>query len=195
MGTGRYCRSSKYHDKAVDAVHPTGNGYLVTASTGSRFIKVWRLNKRGRRSGVEGEESLSFDPVSSADVTELQILREHPKYLTAFCAGGGGDEAGSPSTLVSASSEGGRVLLHTFPSGVPHYEMASLEEDGAAATAAAAFVSGGGGLVEAPEKPTEVCQGPRLCKVGKTGLVRSSSSFQVYQGNFFCSIAGKTTSV
>ena len=36
-----------------------------------------------------------------------------------------------------------------------------------------------GTVTESPENPTAVCPGPRLCRVGKTGLVRSSSSFQV----------------
>ncbi len=26
IGTGKYCRSSKYHDKAVDTAHLTDNG-------------------------------------------------------------------------------------------------------------------------------------------------------------------------
>ena len=34
-------------------------------------------------------------------------------------------------------------------------------------------------LLSTPESSTEVCDGPRLCRTGKTGLVRSSSSFQV----------------
>ena len=34
-------------------------------------------------------------------------------------------------------------------------------------------------LLSSPENCTEICDGPRLCRTGKTGLVRSSSSFQV----------------
>ena len=46
----RYCRSYKYHDKAVDALHYTGNGYMITASMGSKFIKVWRIkHSRGKK--------------------------------------------------------------------------------------------------------------------------------------------------
>ena len=30
-----------------------------------------------------------------------------------------------------------------------------------------------------PEQSTEICEGPKRCKTGKTGLVKSSSSFQV----------------
>ena len=36
-------------------------------------------------------------------------------------------------------------------------------------------------LLSSPESSTEVCDGPRLCRTGKTGLVKSSSSFQVRQ--------------
>ena len=36
-------------------------------------------------------------------------------------------------------------------------------------------------LLSTPESSTEVCDGPRLCRTGKTGLVKSSSSFQVRQ--------------
>ena len=38
IGTGKYCRSCKYHDKAVDTVHITDNGYLITASAGNHKI-------------------------------------------------------------------------------------------------------------------------------------------------------------
>merc|ERR1712141_681704 len=34
-------------------------------------------------------------------------------------------------------------------------------------------------LLPSLENSTEICDGPRLCRTGKTGLVRSSSSFQV----------------
>ncbi len=107
VSAGRHVRSSKYHDSAVDSLHacPDSN-YLVTASTGSRFVKVWRLDRAER------------DDVLTTEVTELQMLREHSGYLTAVAAGG--------DTLVSAASDGGRVLLHKFPSGAgrPRYRMA-----------------------------------------------------------------------
>jgi len=48
VGTGRYCRSSKYHDKAVDVLHSTGNGFIVTASQGSKFVKIWRGERKDR---------------------------------------------------------------------------------------------------------------------------------------------------
>lgn len=44
VSTGCYCRSSKYHDKAVDNLYWTGNGYMITASAGSKYIKVWRVS-------------------------------------------------------------------------------------------------------------------------------------------------------
>jgi len=34
-------------------------------------------------------------------------------------------------------------------------------------------------LAADPERSTEICEGPKKCKTGKTGLVKSSSSFQV----------------
>ena len=40
----RYRRSSKYHDKNVDYFAVTENGYFVTASSGSKFVKVWKVN-------------------------------------------------------------------------------------------------------------------------------------------------------
>ena len=40
-------------------------------------------------------------------------------------------------------------------------------------------------LLSSPENSTEICDGPRLCRTGKTGLVRSSSSFQVLINVFY----------
>jgi hypothetical protein len=42
--TGRYRRSSKYHDQSVDCLHLCHNGYMVTASSGSRFLKIWKVS-------------------------------------------------------------------------------------------------------------------------------------------------------
>ena len=58
--------------------------------------------------------------------------------------------------------------------------MARNDDD---STSDAKFVVGARGRLnettcEATDS-TEVCRGPRLCRTGKTGLVRSSSSFQV----------------
>ena len=52
--------------------------------------------------------------------------------------------------------------------------MAKEQED----TACSVLWKEGGGLASQPEDPTELCLGPRLCRTGKTGLVKSSSSFQ-----------------
>ena len=43
VGTGRYRRSHKYHDKNVDKVWVADNGYMVTGSTGSKFVKIWKV--------------------------------------------------------------------------------------------------------------------------------------------------------
>ena len=43
IGTGKYCRSCKYHDKAVDTAHLTDNGYLITASAGNTLIESTKL--------------------------------------------------------------------------------------------------------------------------------------------------------
>ena len=40
IGTGKYCRSSKYHDKAVDTAYLTDNGYLITASAGRYLMHL-----------------------------------------------------------------------------------------------------------------------------------------------------------
>ena len=40
----RYRRSSKYHDKPVDTFNLCDNGYMVTASAGSRFTKIWKVS-------------------------------------------------------------------------------------------------------------------------------------------------------
>ena len=33
----RYRRSGKYHDKSVNALHVSDNGYIITASLGSKY--------------------------------------------------------------------------------------------------------------------------------------------------------------
>lgn len=151
IGTGRYCRSSKYHDKAVDVLFVTGNGYIITCSSGSKFIKIWRIQH-------------NKDPTFHEDteVTELQILRDHTDFLTTFQVYEG--------TIYSSSSDG-FIYTHSFLKGQPHYEMAQEQENNSSVLWNQGIAS--------PEKPTAVCEGPRLCRVGKTGLVRSSSSFQV----------------
>ena len=160
-GTGRHGRSSKYHDKATDCLHVTDNGYLVTASTGSRFIKIWRI-KRAKDSTDH----------CGTDVTELQILREHAEPLTWMTVR---DEA---VISVSGGPNGGKMWIHTFPRDQPRYEMAINNEEEDSLAASGVLV--GGSLATTDEgECAEVCRGPRLCRVGKTGLVRSSSSFQV----------------
>ena len=45
VGTGRYRRSHKYHDKNVDKVWVADNGYMVTVSAGSKFVKIWKVRE------------------------------------------------------------------------------------------------------------------------------------------------------
>lgn len=161
VGTGRYRRSCKYHDKSIDTMHLSNNGYLITGSSGSKFVKIWRL--------------AAAEDIEATEVTELQILRDHADYLTILKVFDG--------TIFSSCSDG-HVYLQAFPSGTPHYEMATEQES-------SADVVWNGGIAS-PEAPTEVCEGPR-CKTGKTGLVRSSSSFQVSFSlrKSVCSVDGK----
>ncbi len=88
-------RSSKYHDKAVDALYVSDNGYMVTASTGSRFIKIWRVDR----------------PTSDhlkTEVTELQILRDHQEPLV--------DLRVCDNRILSLSGGSqGLVCAHDFP--------------------------------------------------------------------------------
>jgi len=62
--------------------------------------------------------------------------------------------------------------------GTPHYRMAEESGDDDAC-ASVRWDAAGGNLLFQPELSTALCPGPRICKIGKTGLVRSSSSFQV----------------
>jgi len=154
VGTGRYRRSSKYHDKPVDTFNLCDNGYMVTASAGSKFTKIWK---------VENYE----DCVLKTDVTELQILRDHSDYLSVLRVHG--------NSIVSSSGDG-KIFIHTFPEGEQHYDMLRTQERNSVAVL---FQSGQEqGLAPSVDCPTVVCEG-RLCKAGKTGLARSSSSFQV----------------
>jgi len=153
VGTGRYRRSSKYHDKNVDYFAVTENGYFVTASSGSKFVKVWKVEK------YDGD-------VMKTDVKELQILRDHSDYLGVL---------GVHGNSVYSSSGDGKLYIHTFPEGEQHYDMLRTYERNSVAVCYQ-----GAGKQFAPEldRPTIVCEG-RLCKVGKSGLARSSSSFEV----------------
>ena len=69
--------------------------------------------------------------------------------------------------------------MHSFPDEgkLPHYEMAVDADDDTAS--AVMLGKQGSGVVARPEKPTELCLGPTRCQTGKTGIVKSSSSFQV----------------
>jgi hypothetical protein len=69
--------------------------------------------------------------------------------------------------------------MHTFPDegALPHYEMAVDADDDTAS--AVMLGQQGSGVVAKPENATELCIGPGRCQTGKTGIVKSSSSFQV----------------
>lgn len=152
VGTGRYMRSSKYHDKEVDSVHLSENGYLITASAGSKFIKIWK---------IENYE----DNVLKTEVTELQILRDHSDYLSILRVQG---------NSIFSSSGDSKVFIHTFPEGEQHYDMLRTYERNSVAV----LFQGKKGLAPSESKPTVICEG-KHCRVGKSGLARSSSSFEV----------------
>ena len=92
VGTGRYRRSSKYHDKSVDTFHVSENGYIITASSGSKFVKIWKIENY--------EEN-----VNKTDVTELQILRDHSDYLSVITV--------QKDTIFSSSGDG-NIYLHRY---------------------------------------------------------------------------------
>ena len=91
----------------------------------------------------------------------------HPQPLSILKVHGG--------TIFSSCSDG-QIYLHSFPEDQPHYDMAETENS------TSVMINRGNGSVSVsadPEQPTELCEGPKRCKTGKTGLVKSSSSFQV----------------
>jgi len=153
VGTGRFRRSHKYHDKNVDRVWVADNGYMVTGSTGSKFVKIWKIEH-------------SAGKLCSTDVTELQILREHSDYLSVIAV--------HRDTVVSASGDQ-NIYLHRFPTGKQHYDMLRTQERNSVAVL---YQGPESGIAPAVEKPTMWCEG-KLCKAGKCGLAKSSSSFQV----------------
>ena len=90
VGTGRYRRSSKYHDKSVDTFHVTDNGYIITASSGSKFVKIWKIENY-------------LEDVTKTDVTELQILRDHSDYWSIV---------GIQKDTIFSTSGDGNIYLH-----------------------------------------------------------------------------------
>ena len=71
-----------------------------------------------------------------------------------------------------------QIYMHSFPDEgtFPHYEMAVDADDDTAC--AVMLDKKGSGVVAKPELATELCLGPGRCQTGKTGIVKSSSSFQ-----------------
>ena len=104
----RYRRSGKYHDKSVNALHVSDNGYIITASLGSKYddddydddddggdddddffvniamvmLLMMMLTKKHPRFVKIWKVNTESGIVSKTDVTELQILREHKDYLS-----------------------------------------------------------------------------------------------------------------
>ena len=102
IGTGKYCRSSKYHDKAVDNAYLTDNGYLITGSAGSKYLKIWKIKTNLEYGYTEDDDSPEFD-LETTEVRELQILRDHSDYLTVIKVFG--------NTIYSSCSDG-EVCVH-----------------------------------------------------------------------------------
>ena len=73
-----------------------------------------------------------------------------------------------------SSCGNGLIYLHDFPQGEQHYDMVKTVERNSVAVQ---FVKDKG-LADSVDKSTVVCEG-KLCKAGKSGLAKSSSSFQV----------------
>ncbi|XP_071747049.1 uncharacterized protein [Lepeophtheirus salmonis] len=155
IGTGRYCRACKYHDKGIDNMFLTDNGYLITGSSGSKYVKIWKFNT----SHTEDWEG--------TDVKELQILRDHDDYITALRV---------YENKIYSSCSDGKIYIHEFPQGQQHYDMAEEEETDLVNVVS---LSSNGTLSEAPKNPTELCLGGFRCRTGKTGITKSSSSFMV----------------
>ena len=102
MDYRRYRRSGKYHDKSVNALHVSDNGYIITASLGSKYdhddyddddddffvniamvmLLMMMLTKKHPRFVKIWKVNTESGIVSKTDVTELQILREHKDYLS-----------------------------------------------------------------------------------------------------------------
>jgi len=153
VGTGRFRRSHKYHDKNVDSVWVSENGYMVTVSTGSKYVKIWKIEH------TEGK-------LEKTDVTEMQILREHSDYLSVIAV--------HKDTVFSASGDQ-NIWLHRFPTGKQHYDMLRTQERNSVAVL---YQGPQSGIAPSVERSTLPCEG-KLCKAGKSGLAKSSSSFQV----------------
>ena len=71
---------------------------MVTASEGSKYVKVWKIDipmNGASKPHIEGTE-----------VRELQLLRDHTDYLSTFCV--------YSDTIYSSCSDG-KVYAHTFP--------------------------------------------------------------------------------
>ena len=74
----------KYHDKSVNALHVSDNGYIITASLGSKYVAFIKMSAVTKTIIVRFVKIWKVDTelglVPKTDVTELQILREHKDY-------------------------------------------------------------------------------------------------------------------
>ena len=141
------------------------------------------------------------DKLDKTDVTELQILREHTDYLsviavhkdTIFSASGdeniylhrsdrlASDLERKLYICLSNISQNCKIfLLGRFPTGKQHYDMLRTQERNSVAVL---YQGPQSGIAPAVERQTVSCQG-KLCKAGKSGLAKSSSSFQVTSRTF-----------
>eukprot|EP00096_Caligus_rogercresseyi_P008453 TRINITY_DN2726_c0_g1_i2.p1 TRINITY_DN2726_c0_g1~~TRINITY_DN2726_c0_g1_i2.p1 ORF type:complete len:253 (-),score=52.53 TRINITY_DN2726_c0_g1_i2:134-892(-) len=156
IGTGRYSRSSKYHDKGIENLHLTENGYLITSSSGSKYVKIWKFQRSFR------------DDWEDTDVKELQVLRDHGDYLTALRV---------YDNKIYSSCSDGYIYIHEFPVGQQHYEMA-VEQERDGMNSVVSF-SRNSLVSESSQNSTELCLRGFKCRTGKTGISKSSSSFMV----------------
>ena len=67
------------------------------------------------------------------------------------------------------------VIIYRFPEGKQHYDMLRTQERNSVAVL---YQGPQKGFAATVEKPTVLCEG-KLCKAGKSGLAKSSSSFEV----------------
>ena len=81
----------------MDNAFLTDNGYLISGSSGSKFLKIWKIRTPLEYGYSEDDESPEYD-LESTEVRELQILRDHSDYLTCVKIFG--------NTIYSSCSDG-----------------------------------------------------------------------------------------
>ena len=81
----------------MDNAFLTDNGYLITGSSGSKYLKVWKIRTALEYGYSDDDETPEFD-LEATEVRELQILRDHTDYLTCIKIFG--------NTIYSSCSDG-----------------------------------------------------------------------------------------